>query len=241
MHPDHRFGNAFLDNLPYSVRDSIESIASLIHLDLHDVLYEKGAKIELAYFPVTALIANVITMGDGGSIEVRVVGREGMTGLPMLLTNSTSDGNYFAQLSGTAYSVPKGALVEMMGASVELPRLFALYAESIIGSLSQLVACNRLHHIEARFARLLIMAHDRVAGDTIDFTHEFLALMLGVQRPGVTYAAARFRSAGLIAYSRGRIVVRNRPALEAAACECYGVVEDRFEELLGFSIRKKSA
>jgi CRP-like cAMP-binding protein len=163
-----------------------------------------------------------------------------MAGFPMLLTDSTSEGNYYAQMSGTAYRIPKNSLVEMIGISAELARLFALYAESIIGSLSQLVACNRLHHIEARFARLLLMAHDRVVADEIDFTHEFVALMLGVQRPGVTFAAAKFREAGLIAYSRGRITVKNRHALQALACECYTVVEDRFEELLGFTIRKST-
>jgi CRP-like cAMP-binding protein len=224
-----------------STRDGIDRIAELVKLGVRDVLYEKGEKIDTAYFPVTALIANVITMGDGTSIEVRVIGREGIAGYPMLMTGSTSEGNYFAQMSGTAYRIRKDALIEMIGTSAELPRLFALYAESIIGALSQLVACNRLHHIEERFARLLIMAHDRVVGDEIAFTHEFLALMLGVQRPGVSYAASRFRDAGLISYSRGRIVVRNRPGLQGIACECYGVVEDRFEELLGFSIRKLSA
>jgi CRP-like cAMP-binding protein len=238
MRPLTGFGNAFLDSMSSTSRDGIDGIASLVNLEVHQLLYEKGAKIEVAYFPVTALIANVITLEDGTSIEARVIGREGMTGFPMVLTDSTSEGNYYAQMAGTAYSIHKGSLVKMIGVNTELPRLFALYAESIICSLAQGVACNRYHALEARLARLLVMAHDRVAGDKIAFTHEFLALMLGVQRPGVSSAASKFRTAGLIAYSRGTIVVRNRHALQKIACECYAVVEERFEELLGFSIRK---
>ncbi|HEY1726764.1 MAG TPA: Crp/Fnr family transcriptional regulator [Candidatus Baltobacteraceae bacterium] len=235
---DSATGNVFLDSLPENTRRHIQKRAATVALSVRDAVYHKGGSVDYAYFPIEGIISNVSTMKDGDSIEVGIVGREGMTGFPLLLTGATSASNLYAQISGTSLRISGAAMVEIIGDGLASRRPFDMYAEAILDSVSQYAACNRLHTIQQRFARWLVMAHDRVRGDDIPLTQEFLSLMLGVRRAGVTLAASTLQQAGLIKYTRGRIVVRDRERLQACACECYDTVEDRCKELVGFSIRK---
>jgi CRP-like cAMP-binding protein len=236
-----RSGNSFLDSLPGAMRQQVIDVASPVEMPVRAPVYEKGGPVDFAYFPVSGVISNVSTMSDGASIEVGIIGKEGMTGFPLVLTDAVSATHLYAQIGGTSLRVPKPAIVEIIRQSTESWGVFAAYGEAMISALSQYAACNRLHNIEERFARWLVMAHDRVRGDEIRLTQEFLSLMLGVRRAGVTLAASKFQEAGLIQYSRGTIVIRSRENLQGSACECYDTVEDRFAQLLGFSIRKYRA
>jgi CRP-like cAMP-binding protein len=232
-------GNLLIDNLAAPIRARVVAAATPIALKIRDSIYAAGQPVDFAYFPIDGFISNVVTMHDGEAVEVGVIGREGMAGINLTLFGATSATTLYTQIAGDALRVPRDEMLEII-AGMEPPSLFAAYVEAQFGSLAQYAACNRLHTIDQRFARWLLMAHDRVAGDEIGLTQEFLALMLGVRRPGVTVAAAALQRAGLIANRRGRIVLSDRTGVEAAACECYRAVENRFGDLLGYSISKSS-
>jgi len=229
-------GNLFLERVPKSAATRIREIASLIQLTVREPLIEAGQPVDFAYFPLEGMISNVITMAGGEMLEVGVIGREGIAGCTAGLTGGLSATTLYAQGAGSALKIARTDLLPALAQSgMEL--LFA-YTESQIAALSQFAACNRLHTTDQRFARWLLMAHDRFAGDAIMLTQELLALMLGVRRPGVTVAAMAFQRAGSISYHRGRITIVDRRALLAASCECYASVERRFADLMGYSIRK---
>lgn len=233
-----RTGNALVDSLSEETRRAIHEAATPLTLRVRDTVYEKGGKVDYVYFPIDGFISNVLTMKTGDEIEVGIVGREGMAGFPLILTGASSANNLYTQIEGEALRVPKAAMTEIIGNQTTERSLFLRYAEATVNAVSQFAACNRLHAVQERFARWICMAHDRVLSDEIPLTQEFLALMLGVRRAGVSIAASTYQEAGLLQYSRGRIVVLDRPQLQARSCECYDAVEDRFTELMGFSIRK---
>jgi len=231
-------GNLFLERLPKAASELLSDAGTLVDLKVREPLFDAGQRIEYVWFPLDGVISNVITMASGAVVEVGVVGREGVAGYTASLTAGASASSLYAQISGRALKVSRADLLAAIEASGT--ELFAAYTESQIASLSWYAGCNRLHKTDQRFARWLLMAHDRMPADDIPLTQEFLALMLGVRRPGVTVAAMSLQRRGIITYRRGRIAVLDRAALLALACECYASVERRFAGLLGYSIRKDS-
>lgn len=231
-------GNLFLDHLPAIARERILTASQLVPLVVRVPLYVKGRVVHDVYFPTNGVISNVASMSDGSQVEVGLVGREGLSGVSLALAGATSNSDLYAQITGEAWKIPRTSLLEVVDEAAKYREHFLAYTEAQVSSLSQYSACNRLHTLEERFARWLLMAHDRMSADEVPLTHEFLSLMLGVRRAGVTLAASTFQQAGLIEYQRGRIVIRDRPNLQDTACECYDAVENRFEELMGWSIRK---
>ncbi len=225
-----------MDSLPAPAQEILKNAATVVELKVREPLIEAGRVPAFAYFPVRGVISNVLTMAAGDVVEVGVVGREGFAGSTLCLAGGKSSSTFYTQIAGSALKVTPDDLRAATVAGGE--RSFAAYVEAQIGSLSQYAACNRLHTTDERFARWLLMAHDRVQGNEIPLTQEYLALMLGVRRPGVSVAAAALQRQGAIEYRRGLIVVVDRTILLDAACECYGVVEDRFADLLHYSIRK---
>jgi CRP-like cAMP-binding protein len=173
-------------------------------------------------------------MADGSAVEVGTVGREGLVGLVIVLGGAASPTVTLCQIPGTARRITAERLAEAVEARPALRRLLLRYAQGYLTQVAQGAACNRLHGIEARCARWLLMTHDRVGGaDTFPLKQEFLAVMLGVRRAGVTVAAGALQDAGLIRYRRGSIRVLDRAGLEAASCECYGLVREQYARLLG--------
>jgi CRP-like cAMP-binding protein len=163
----------------------------------------------------------------------RTRGNEGLVGLAALLGAEGSESQTLAEIPGTALRLPAAVLVAAVDAQPALRRLLLRYTQAYLTQVAQGAACNRLHGIEARCARWLLMTHDRVGGsDAFPLTQEFLAIMLGVRRAGVSVAAGALQDAGLIRYRRGGIRVLDRAGLEAAACECYGVVRRQYDRLL---------
>jgi CRP-like cAMP-binding protein len=226
--------NRLLALLPRTVARRMDDVMEQVSLGLKEMLYEADAPIEHVYFPISGMMSVVITMEDGGTVEVGTIGNEGMIGTPLYLGAARSPTRAFSQIPGDCLRMTAANFKrELTEADEALHRLIGRYCQAFVNQISQSVACNHLHSVEERSCRWLLMAHDRVGKDEFPLTQEFLSQMLGVRRPSVTIAAGLLEKAGLITYKRGRITVLNRDGLEAASCECYGVVNREYERLLG--------
>jgi CRP-like cAMP-binding protein len=206
----------------------------LMPLDLrhHDVIYAPGAAIHYAYFPLSAVMSVIATDADGRGMEAASVGREGMVGLAGALGASRTIGEVVNQVSGKTLRIPIASLRREIERRETLSLLLERYTVALLAQISQSLVCNRHHHIESRTARWLLATHDRVGEDSFVLTQDFLSIMLGVTRPQVSIAAATLRRRGLIDYRRGRITIVDRAGLEAAVCECYGIIQAEFARLL---------
>jgi len=235
-----RTGNFFLDALTNGSRTRLLPHLENVAMNNGDPVGESGKPIASLSFPLDALLSTVATMRDGAMVEVTVTGREGFYGLPAVFGDDQSLNEAMVQSSGAVLRMRSERFIEMLRDDPELNARTLRYAQSVFVAISQFAACNRLHPVNERCARWLLMAHDRVVGDEMLLTHEYLAKMLGVRRPAVTLAAASLERDGLIEYGRGRIVVLDRFRLQAAACECYAVINDECTRLLGYDVRKVS-
>lgn len=203
-----------------------------VTLGLGQVVAAVGEPFAHLYFPTTAVLSVISRMADGAAAEVGTVGNEGVAGVAVLLDANTGGNETVAQIPGAAFRVPVGAFADGADGRPALRRLLHRYTAAYLAQVAQTAACNRLHGIEARCARWLLMTHDRVEqADRFPLTQEYLAIMLGVRRSGVVVAAGALRDAGLIRYSRGAIRVLDRAGLETVACECYGIVRRHFDRL----------
>lgn len=207
-----------LEEVPMAVRKSV---------------YEANRPIEHVYFPHRGVISLVTDMEDGSAIEVATVGPEGMVGLPIFLGAEAMASRAFVQVPGEAARMKAEAFRQAVDRVYTLRLLLSRYTLALVNLLAQNNACNRVHSVEERCARWLLMTHDRVHEDIFPLTHEFMAQMLGVRRPTVSIAAKILSRAGLISYVRGNINILDRPGLEAVSCECYRVISDQFERLVG--------
>jgi CRP-like cAMP-binding protein len=194
-------------------------------------IHEPYEPITDVYFPISGVVSMVSEMRDG-TVEVGTVGREGMTGLPLVLHANTMPSRAFVQVPGHAYRMRGVDLCAALRRSPRIERLVYRYVLALFDQAAQHAACNRLHALEERCARWLLMTHDRVDGDVLPLKQQFLAEMLGVHRPAGTIAAGDLQKAGVIRYTRGKVTVLDREALEDAACECYGIISRRDAELL---------
>ena len=214
--------------------ERLAELLESVDLDTKVVLYEPGEPITHVYFPQTGAYSIVKIMESGARVEVGTVGCEGMIGLPVFLGAESTPTQCFAQIGGSAWRLSAAAFRSVVPAADALHRILQRYAQYLFDQAAQGVACNRLHAVEARCARWLLMTHDRV-GDAPSFplTHEFLSYMLGVRRASVSVAAESLQRAGLIRYSRGKMTIVDRAGLEAASCECYRTDSADLERLLG--------
>ncbi|MCA1564642.1 MAG: Crp/Fnr family transcriptional regulator [Acidobacteria bacterium] len=196
-----------------------------------DRIIEPHVPIKDIYFPLNCLLSMVTTMEDGAIIESGSIGREGMSGAPVMLDASETTMPTFVQIPGEAVRVKASVVKDLYERGGALKKIINRYIHTVIVVGSQSVACNRLHHIEARLTRWLLMSSDGVGSHEVNLTHEYLAVMLGVRRAGVSEAAAKLQERNLIRYNRGNVLILDREALEAAACECYHVVRAEYERL----------
>jgi len=204
-----------------------------VSLPLGQTLYRMEDRIEYVYFPNQGVVSFVTNLKDGASIEVGLVGNEGMVGIPLLFGDNISQNHAIVQIADGAMRMKASVLTEELKRGGQLQVLLLKYALAALKQISQTAACNRNHHIGERLSRWLLTCHDRVAGDELKLTQEFIAEMLGTRRSGVSEAAMLLQSAGLIRYSRGHITVLDREGMEEFACECYAVVKVEFDRLLG--------
>lgn len=226
----HR-ANRLLATLNADDFGQLERSMRVVPLANQQVLVDPGEEFDGAYFPHSGAISIMAAMREGGYAEIATIGPEGVVGLGSILGGDTAPTRVLVQIAGVATHIPLRPLRAAMDQSSTFRDMIHRYIRARFVQVGQSVACNGLHSVEERFARWLLMAHDRARRDTFDLTQELLAEMLGVHRPSVTVVARMMQSAGLIRYSRGVITVTNRKGLEATSCECYGVVRRAFSEI----------
>jgi CRP-like cAMP-binding protein len=228
----HNEQNRLLNALSAAEYAWLEPHLEMVELKTKDVLGEANAPFQHVYFIQTG-VASVVNVVDGATVEVGTIGNEGMAGLSVFLDSGAPASRTFVQVPGTAKRVAADIFAVGAEERPELRRILHRYTQAFLTQVAQTASCNRMHELQERCARWLLMTHDRVGGaDTFPLTHEFLSFMLGVRRAGVTVAAGMLQKAGFISYTRGRITVVDRAGLEAASCECYGIVRAHFDRLL---------
>jgi CRP-like cAMP-binding protein len=203
-----------------------------VDMPLGQVLYESGGQLEHVYFPTTSIVSLLYVMEDGASAEIAIVGREGIVGVSLFMGGETTPSRAIVQSAGRAYRLHSRMLKDEFNRGGPLQRLLLRYTQALITQMAQTAVCNRHHSIDQQLCRWLLLSIDRLSSNELRMTQELIANMLGVRRSGVTTAALKLQSAGLIRYSHGHITVLDRPGLEAHVCECYAVVKREFDRLL---------
>ena len=204
-----------------------------VSLSLKQVLYEPNQPIEYAYFINSGATSLLNLMQDGQTIEAATVGKEGMVGVPLLLGTTQIPLQVIVQIPGDGLRMKADVFKAQVSWGCPLHTLLLRYMQTLMNQISQTAACNRLHSVEGRCCRWLLMTQDRVESDSFPLTQEFLSFMLGVRRASVSEVAATLQKSGLINYHRGQITIRDRKGLEAASCECYQSTKQEFKRLLG--------
>jgi CRP-like cAMP-binding protein len=231
--PDDPVENRLLAALPQEEYERLRPHLEQVSFDLGEVVYESGEHLDHVYFPTTAIISLLYLMEDGSSAEMGLAGNEGLVGIALFMGGGTMPNRAVVQSAGGAVRLKAKALQSEFALGSKFQYLLLRYTQALITQISQTAVCNRLHSVEQQLSRWLLLSHDRVEADELIMTQELIADMLGVRREGVTVAAGRLQDAGAISYVRGHIKILDRQQLEAMACECYKVVRDEFDRLLG--------
>jgi CRP-like cAMP-binding protein len=231
--PTQSYRNRLLQLLPRPDFDVLHPHLEAITLEYRQPLFEANQPLRSVYFPVTGVASLVNTMADGSAAEVGTIGNEGIVGLPILLGDELTPMSAYVQVPGTGLRLRADILRSALQHSAGTRTVMQHYAHAFFNQVAQSAACNHFHSIEQRCCRWLLMTHDRVQSDQFLLTQEFLGMMLGVQRSGVTLAARKLKVDGLIDYRRGQVTVLNRKKLESRTCECYAVSKREFDRLLG--------
>jgi CRP-like cAMP-binding protein len=203
-----------------STRPHLEFEVLTDHLSLH----EPHRAVKFAHFPNSGLISLVVELEDGKTVEAGLLGNDGVSGMTAVLGLNKSPLREVVQISGDGFKAPIDTLRELLPSNPELREILGRYAAGLLLQMAQTSACNRLHKVEERLARWLLIAQDRVKSNTVRITHDFLATMLGSDRPSVSLAAGILQRNGIIKYERGSVTIVNRRKLERFACECYSVI-----------------
>lgn len=217
--------NDILDALPGDVLCRWQQELEEVTLNIGDVLYQSGGKMNYGYFPVNAIISILSELENGSSAEVAVIGKEGLVGASIFMGDSVTSHCAVVLSAGKAFRLNKSSMSEEFKRSDSVKQLLLCYMQSLIAQLCQTAACNRHHSLRQQLCRLLLLLHDRVEGDELLMTQELIARTLGVRREGVTEAALLLQSQRLIQYARGHITILDRKGIESLSCECYAVVK----------------
>ena len=223
--------NHLLAALPVEAYQALASSLTLVEFDHGQILYRPGDSIDHVYFPNDAVVSLVYSTQDGESVEVGLVGMEGMVGIPFILGATTSPYLAIVQVSDGAMKMKATAFRDEFRKTGPLQDVLHRYTNGLMMQVTRTAVCNRIHKIEERLARWLLMVRDRMQKNEFALTHEFLADMLGVRRAGVTIAVGMLQQSGMIEVGRGRITITNVQGLESVACECYGVGRHDFASL----------
>jgi CRP-like cAMP-binding protein len=224
--------NRLLASLPHAEYEGLLPDLELVHLNKRKILYHQGDKVHSAYFPLNGIISLLATTAEGEIVEVAMLGNEGMVGLPILLRVGISPYQVQVQIQGVAAKMSASVLKREFLKGGQFQDVLLRNMHTVLSHISQSAVCNRFHSLEERLCRWLLITRDRIHSDTIDYTQEFLAHMLGCPRTGVTMVASTLQKAKLIDYTRGRIELLDVPRLEGVSCECYNVIKSEIEASL---------
>jgi len=216
-----RTGNRLLDSLSKKDLDLLRPDLEATSLAVRDPINAATRAIDFVYFPTAGMVSMVASHDDGSQVEVGIVGSEGVVGGTVIMGTNKASNEAFVQIAGSALRLRSTILVSRALESRSLRERLLLSTLTLMSQISQTAACNLRHNLVERLARWLLMSRERIKSNDLPLTQEFLAMMLGVRRAGVTVAAGTLQTAGLIRYTHGRIVVLDGHGLEAAACECY--------------------
>ena len=212
--------------------DRLSPYLELVQMRLGDVMVESGGRMQHVYFPTTSIVSVHYVLENGSSSEIASVGNEGVLGISLFMGGNTTPSRAVVQTAGVGYRLAANVLMEEFNQAGAVMRLLLRYTQALITQMSQTAVCNRHHSVEQQLCRWLLLTLDRMSGNELTMTQELIANMLGVRREGVTEAAGKLQSGGLISYRRGHITVTSRSGLERHVCECYAVVKKEFERLL---------
>jgi CRP-like cAMP-binding protein len=226
--------NHLLAALPAPVYARLLPDMELIHMPLGKALYEAGDTMEHVYFPTTSIVSLLYVMENGASAEIAVTGFDGLVGISLFMGGESTPSRAVVQSAGFGFRLKATLLKKEFKLGGELNHLALRYTQALITQMAQTAVCNRHHSLEQQLCRWLLLSLDRLPTNELAMTQELIANMLGVRREGVTEAAGRLQQSGLIQYSRGHIVVLDRPRLEERVCECYSVVKKEMDRLLPY-------
>ncbi|NWJ44337.1 MAG: Crp/Fnr family transcriptional regulator [Chloroflexi bacterium] len=227
--------NHLLAALPQEEYQRLLPKIESVNFELGKVVYHYAQQMEYLYFPTTSMVSLLYTMADGMTAEVGLTGNEGVVGIALFLGGDTAPNQAVVQIGGAALRLSAKTVQEEFKRGEVFQQVLLRYTQALITQISQTAICNRLHPVEQRFCRWLLLSHDRVKTDQLVMTQELIATMLGGRRESVTVAAGRLQDEGLIQYARGHITILDRKGLEDSVCECYHVVKNEYQRLLGFS------
>jgi CRP-like cAMP-binding protein len=225
-------GNILLAALAKHEYEHLVPALAPVNLSMGEIIYESGGHLGDVYFPVTAIVSLVYAMESGATVEMGLVGNEGVVGIALFMGGETTPNRAIVHSAGTAYRLPAKILKTQFKSAGTLRLMLLRYAQALITQMSQTAVCNRVHSFEQRLCRWLLLCHDRVQSDELLMTQELMAIMLGGRRESVNVVAGHLQDLHLIHYSRGHIKILNRYGLERAACECYRVVKTESDRLL---------
>ena len=203
-----------------------------VDLSLGEIIYRADQPIDHVYFPETAVVAMIDTVDDGSTVEVGIIGHEGMVGINVFLGCLVTPDKAIVQISGSAMRMKTSDLRKELRFGSPLQRLLLRYTQALLAIISQSVACSQHHTVGQRLARWLLTMHDHAESNEFEMPHKSIAAMLGARREGVTEAAGKLQAAGLISYRRARIQILDKPGLEKKSCECYRFIRQQFDGLL---------
>jgi CRP-like cAMP-binding protein len=232
-------GNRLLGLLPRSDYERLRPHLHRIPLEYRQPLYSSNKSIGSVYFIESGVGSLVNTMANGQAAEVGTIGNEGIVGLPLVLGDDRAPTSVYIQVPGAGLRMTAAQFKQELARSASMRAVMLRYAHAFFNQVAQSAACNHFHSLEQRCCRWLLMTHDRMHADEFLLTQEFLAMMLGVQRTGVTVAAGALQRAGLIRYSRGKVTILDRGELIRRSCECYGVSKKEFDRLLGEAPKRR--
>lgn len=224
--------NALLAALPDEDYARLQPDLELVPMPLGWALYEAGGKLSHVYFPVDSIVSLLYVMENGASAEIAITGRDGLIGIALFMGGDTTPSRAVVQSAGFGYRLKASVLKREFKQGGKLQALALSYTQSLITQMAQTAVCNRHHSVDQQLCRWLLISLDRLSGNELNMTQELIANMLGVRREGVTEAAGKLQSAGLIKYSRGKITVLDRGGLEERVCECYAVVKKEADRLV---------
>jgi len=225
--------NRLLAALPADEYQRLHRRLQPVSFSLGEVVYEFGGHLDYVFFPTTSIVSLLYTMENGTSAEMGLTGNDGVVGIALFMGGGTMPNRAVVQSAGGALRMKAIVLQDEFARGGRFQQLLLRYTQALITQISQTAVCNRLHSVEQQLCRWLLLSHDRVKVDELIMTQELIADMLGVRREGVTVAAGRLQDSGAISYVRGHIKILDRHKLEQTVCECYRVVRDEFDRLLG--------